>query len=196
VTAAPSAPGTDNIDIDEAAAQRSRRLMVTVLAGIVVVGFGLGILLAVLHPHRRGGHHHSTVGIIVGLGIAALVLAAAVTWWLWVYRRPGYRRVMQYSWRRRRRVAKALRRGRPVPPQDLPVAAAITDLQRAQWWLPVLYGGLAVLWALDALTHRGFVRWDALGLVVLYVAMLPVILWQRRRMLSTYDRLKSQGTPE
>ncbi len=167
--------------------------MLAILVAIVVVGFGAGILLAVLDPHRSAGHHHSTVGRILGLSIAALVLAAAVIGCLLAFRRPGYRRVMQYGWRRRQRVVKALRRGQPLSAEDMPVAAAITDMQRKQWWWPLFYGVLVVIWALDALTRHGFRRWDAVGLAVLYVVLLPVIIWQRRKMLRNYDRLKGQS---
>jgi cytochrome bd-type quinol oxidase subunit 1 len=189
-----AAPPASVDDIDEPAARRSRRLTVTILACILAVSFAAGILLAALDPDHKARHHHSALGLIVALGIGALALAVAVAWWLWVYRRPKYRRIMQYGWRRRRRVAKALRRGRPLPAEDLPVAAAITEVLRAQWWLPLLYGFLIVIWALDALTGRGFQRWDAVGLAVLYLVLLPVFVWQRRKMIRNYDRLKSQGT--
>jgi hypothetical protein len=190
MTTAPPAPGTD--DIDEAAAQRSRRKLIAGFVGFYVLAGLAGFVVAAHSGHRHTGHHRSALGMVVVLAILAVVLAATLLVTLRIYRRPTYRRLMQYGWRRRWRVGQALRRGTPVATDDLPVASAIADMQRALWWLPVLYVVLPILWTINSISHHGFARWYYLALSVWFLAMIPLVIRQRRRIIRNYDRLKDQ----
>jgi hypothetical protein len=190
VTTAPPAPGTD--DIDEAAAQRSRRLMVTGFAAFFALACGAGFAFAARSPHHAG-HHHSLLGLLVALGVLAIVLAVTVWVLLRIYRRPVYRGVMQYSASRRRRVAKALRRGDPVTTEDLPAAKAIVEVQRGLWWISAVYVIVPLDWVLMSLRQHGLFRWIDLGVAALFLALLPVFVHQRRKMIRNYDRLKDRS---
>ena len=177
-------------DIDEAAAARSRRLTLLLVGGIAGGAALAGVLASVLlpsHPHHP--HHASTATIVGGITGLVLVLAASIGVVLWIYRRPGYRRIMQYGWRRRMRTVKALRRGRPIPPEDRPVAAAIIEVTRRQRWVPFLLAFLPIIWVINGFSHHGVERWIQFAIAGLYVLLLPVLLRQRRRLIRNYDAL-------
>lgn len=178
----PSAPV-----IDEQAARRNLWVLMAVIVGISIPAMIVGTLLAHSHPSARAHAHH-------GAGLAAVVIAAVILFafvaalLLVMSRRPSWRAAMQYGWRRRNRVAKALRKGRPIPAEDLPVAAALMALMAKQRWLPYLFGVLVLIWLIQGLTESGTRRWLGFALAGLYVLLTPYLLWQRRRCAANYDR--------
>jgi heme/copper-type cytochrome/quinol oxidase subunit 3 len=114
-------PAGDEDSGSEVARRRTRRRLTMVLLGtFVLVTAGMVVGYVAASRHRRPGHHVSAVPLIVGLVLLGLTLVVlgVVLWRL--LNRPDYQRAMHYPWRRRMRVAKALRRGDPVGVDDLP----------------------------------------------------------------------------
>jgi apolipoprotein N-acyltransferase len=167
--------------------------MVTGLVGVYALACAAGIVVAARSDHHKH-NHHPLLGLLVTLAVLAVVLAVTLFFVLRIYRRPVYRRVTQYSASRRRRVAKALRRGNPVPGEDLPVAKAIVDVQRSLWWMYALFVIIPLDWVLMSLRRHGVVRWVDVGFAALFLAMLPLVVWQRRKMIRNYERLKRPAT--
>jgi MFS family permease len=188
------APGAE--DIDEHAARRSIRVTLIVLIAVFLFSGLLGVVVGFrLVDHRPVGVHHSVPAwaLVLIVGFPVICLAATAWWVRRQYRRPVYRRVMQYGWRRRRRVVKDLRRGRPLCAEDQSVAAALVNLLRSQHrWVVILYGLLPVIWLFNGLIQHGFLRWFDLGLAA-YCLVLGVFLRrQRRQLIVNYER---QYTP-
>lgn len=185
-------------DIDEHAARRSIRVTMIVLSALVFLLL-LGVLAVVLIfgqvDHRPAGVHDSVPAwaVVLPLVVVGIVLAPMMLWARRQYRRPAYRRVMQYGWRRRRRVVKELRRGRLLPAEDMPMAAALVDLLRSQRRLRVvIFGAMLVNFLLQGLVQHGFLRWFGFGLAAGCLVFLPFVLRQQRQMIRNYER---QGTP-
>lgn len=90
-------------DIDEAAARRNQRAVLLFILAIAVIGVVTGLTIALLAPHHRtrSGHHLSggQLAGVLAIVIPAIVLTVGVGLYvvLRVYRRPTYRRVLQYS---------------------------------------------------------------------------------------------------
>lgn len=102
----------------------------------------------------------------------------------WQYRRPGYRRVMQYGFGRRRRVMKDLRRGRTLSAEDLRVASAMIDLMQSQRrWLIVLFVLMPSSSLVNGMLQHGFLRWFHFGVVAYCLVILPLILRERRQII-------------
>ena len=179
--------------IDHKAARRNSRLVAGVVFGILVIGAVIGLVVGPLRPAHGAHHHDPLVAVLVLIGVLVVVLGIAVPVTLRLYRRPNYARVMQYGWGQRRRVGSALRRGRPVAPEDRPVADAIVATMRQQRWLPYLFGVILVIYAVRAVFDHGFQRWLSIGLIVLYIGLLPWMFWERRRTMRNYDRLDRAG---
>lgn len=170
--------------IDNHAARRNTGRMVGLVAAVVVtVEIGV-VLVAPGAPGGRPRYLPASIIIIIIVGSCVVLSASAVV----MYRRPSWRAVMQYGWRRRSRVGKALRRGRPITEQDWPVATAMMHLVHRQRWLPYFYSGVIVLWVINGLSAHGLQRWSGLGLAGLFVVLTPYSLWQRRRLLTNYNK--------
>jgi hypothetical protein len=172
----------------EIARRRIRRLLAASLSVIciavtvpLVAGFIGG------SRHHRPGHHTSPGALIAALAAVAVTLAVTglVLWRL--LNRPDYQRVMQYDWRRRMRVAKALRRGQSIEPGDEAVADAVVGLMRKQkgifWFQPVLI----VTWIVIAFTRHGFGRWLYLGLALVTGPALLYSIRTQRRTVRNWD---------
>jgi len=155
-------------------------IFVLTAAGLVT-GFAVG------SRHPRPGHHPSLgpfLAVLAGLTFTLAVLGLL----LWkLFNRPRYQRVMQYGWRRRMRVAKALRRGEPIEPGDVAVADALVELMRSQkvlfWFQPVVIA----IWVVNAFTHSGFVRWLYVGLALVTGPALLYSIRTQRRTVRTWD---------
>lgn len=101
---------------------------------------------------------------------------------------------MQYGWKRRRRVTKALLRGRPMSAEDMPVAAAMVELQRSQGrWLVILLCVLPLNSLYQGVIQHGPLRWFQFGVAAFMVVLLPFVLHQRRRIIRNYERLLKDG---
>ncbi len=102
--------------IDHDAARRNGRRIVALVVAVMILSAAVGLAVSFTHPRHNGHHHQGFVGVLIVL--AGLVLLAGITvpLLLHVYKRPNFARMLQFSWGRRRRVTKALRKGRPVLP--------------------------------------------------------------------------------
>ena len=182
-------PASTGIDRD--AACRNGRLTALFIAAIVVLGGGAGLALGLLRT-RHGGHHHASqaTGVLIYLVVLAVLLAVALPLIFRLYRKPNYAQVLQFGLGQRRRVGKALRKGRPIAPSDRPAADALVQTMRRQWWQPYPFGVLVLIYAAQALFDHGFQRGIAIILVALYAVLVPFMLWQRRTILANYDRLE------
>jgi hypothetical protein len=185
------APGAE--DIDENAARRSIRVTAIGMAAAILF-FGLaGVLIFTRVDHLPAGVHHGVAWMVefflafVGILLTAMVLRVYL-----LYRQPISLRVMQYGWRRRRRVRKDLRRGRPLSAEDLPVASALVDLARAERQRLVLFSGFMVAsLMLDGYSQHGTLRWIAFGLAASWPMYLPFLLRQQRQMMRGYERQRN-----
>jgi hypothetical protein len=108
-------------DIDEPGARRSIRLILIIMGAGLLLPL-LGFLAFLQFGHRPTGVHHSPSvwDIVIILAVMGIMVVAMLLLMRRQYRRPRYRRVMQYGWRRRSRVAKDLRRGRTLSTVDMP----------------------------------------------------------------------------
>ncbi len=186
-------------EIDERAVRHNiKKFLIIYLACVIGGGIVGAVLGAVLpHHHRRPTHHHSSaVAAVLGIVIVLVILGVAVATLYWIFHRRSYRRVMQYSLSRRRRVFRALRRGRPLSPEDRPVADAMMYLNR-NWRrnLLIVFPLLILIIALDGLAHHGAARWYWIGLAVVYVFLIPYALWNQHRVERNYHRFVRSGPP-
>ncbi len=173
--------------IDDRAARRNTWLLLAVTAALVAMGLVAGFVLARLkHPAQPAHRHAGHAALAIAVPLAIMLLVGGGTWLL-MYRKASWRGVMQYGWRRRYRVTKILRTGRPLPAADLPVATALVSLMRRQGWVYYVFGGTGVFWLAGAIAAHGPDRLIRLGLASLYVLMLPYLMLQRRRMFANYD---------
>jgi hypothetical protein len=178
-------------DIDEHAARRSIRATLIIKSALVLFIGPAGFLIAWQVGHRPSGAHRSAfvwplviLEAVLGITIVATVLLMRRT-----YRRPGYRRVMQYGWRRRWRVGKDLRRGRTLSAEDMPVAKALVDLLRSQRkWMLFFYCGMPLIYLLDGLAHNGSSRWFYWGFAACFLVLMAIALRQQRQMIRNYER--------
>jgi preprotein translocase subunit YajC len=150
----------------------------------------LGMLAYRQFGHRPAGSHQSTSAwpLVIILAILGITAVAMVLVMRRQYRRPGYRRVMQYGWRQRARVGKDLRRGRVLSAEDMKVATALMELERSQrrWrWFYVL---IPVGPLLNGLSGHGLSRWFNFGLVAFFLVLMPIVLRQQRQMTRGYER--------
>jgi len=181
-------------DIDEPAARRSIRVtLIIVIAGLLLPM--LGILAYWQFGDRTRGVHHraSAWPLVIILAVTGIMVVAMALVMRRQYRRPGYRRVMQYGWRQRARVGKDLRRGRLLSAEDMKVATALMDLERSQrkWrWFYVLIP-LGPL--LNGLNGHGLSRWFNFGLVAFFLVLMPIVLRQQRQMTRGYERQNTQA---
>lgn len=180
-------PAGEPSDIDDTAVKRNMRLLAGVIVGLGVLAFAAGVIVAALNPHHHGHGHRSVPGAVAGVSVVVLVVVVEVIWLRRMFGTSVYRRVMQYSWGRRRRVGKALRRGRRVPEQDWPVATSIVAVTRKQAWTIWVMPPAVALWAVQAFTHHGFVRWFFIAAAIFGVVAMPFWVKQRRAILTAYD---------
>jgi hypothetical protein len=154
----------------------------------------LGILTYWQFGDRTPGVRHSTSGLPLGiiLAVMAITVVAMVLMVRRQYRRPGYRRVMQYGWRKRSRVAKDLRRGQVLSAEDMKVATALMDLERSQRRWRWFYVVLPVGPLLNGLSGHGLLRWLNFGLVAFFLVLMPIVVRQQRQMVRGYE---GQNTP-
>jgi hypothetical protein len=178
--------------IDERAARRNLGLLLLAVAGLALLGVAAGTVAAVARGH---GPRHPALAVAFGVGavtVAVGVVAAAIAV---IWRRPEYRRVMQFGWFERRRVQRAVKAGRPLGPRERAVARASRDylvrFRRVQWVAPVV----AAFWLFDGLTHHGVARWLLLAAAAGYAATVPVAMVQWRRAIDRYDRALSHPGP-
>jgi hypothetical protein len=165
-----------------------------VLLSCLLVALPVVVALAAGSHHRRSGHHHS-VGPFIALGAAILLTLGSSVVLLWyLFNRPAYQRLMQYSMRRRNRVAKALRRGKPISPEDLDVADAVVDSMRKQrvflWFQPVLIAS----WILMAIARHGVGRWLYAGLAVVSIPALAYGVRMRQRVMRTWETASTRSS--
>ena len=183
-------PGGDGLD--EAAVRVNVRRLLLVLAGLCVVGLGVGFVAGALHDGGRGIHHPVRAALI---GVAVLTLAIGVmALVMWVFLRwPAYRRVMQFGFVDRIRVARAVKAGRPLTAHEIEVAQASRDylrrFRRTVWLTPLVAG----FWLLNGLAHQGTVRWLMIGLAALYLVLAPFAIWQWQRAADRYDDVLSRS---
>ncbi|TWP32213.1 hypothetical protein [Leekyejoonella antrihumi] len=174
----------------EHAVTRRRRLLLVFIAAVLVISAAAGVVIAVVfgpaHGHRRG--QVNVHAVVVTAGILVVVLAVMLTLFSWRLRSAKFSAPLAYPMRRRTRVSKALRTGRPIAREDLPVAAAIVrTLQVRPWivWVAVLLVAGEVV---NAVLHTGIVRWAMLALAGLEAVTLALMVWLYRRFARNYQR--------
>ena len=185
-------PAPSAEDIDEPAARRSIRVNLIVMSAVFLSSALAGFLVFrhIARPPTGVQDGLPAWGVVLLVAWVGIILAASMWWVSRLYRRPAYRRVMQYGWSRRRRVVKALVRGRPLAAEDMPVATAIVELQKSQSrWLVVLYGVMPFLFVFNGFNQQGYLRWFQFGVAAYWVVFLPFIVLQRRRIIHNYERL-------
>lgn len=180
-------------DIDEPAARRSIRMTLIIISAGIVLPM-LGILIYWQFGDRTPGVHRSTSvwPLVIMLAVMGIIVVAMLLMVRRQYRRPGYRRVMQYGWRQRARVAKDLRRGQVLSAEDMKVATALMDLERSQRRWRWFYVVMPVGPLLNGLSGHGFLRWLNFGLVAFFLVLMPIVVRQQRQMVRGYER---QNTP-
>lgn len=186
--------------IDEHAVRHNIRRFLIVYLILVLAGGLIGGLvgLAAGHHHHRAHHSAGAAGAVTALVVGVLALAVGLVSLYWVFHRRSYRRVMQYSWSRRRRVFRTLRKGKPLPAEDRPVADAMMYLNR-NWRrnLLIAFPLIILFLLLDGAMHHGGARWFWIALAVGYVFLIPVARWQQHRIEANYHRLvRSDPPPE
>lgn len=183
----------------DVARRRTRRLLVGTLGSAcialtvpLVVGFIVG------SRHHRAGHQASPGVLIAALAAVAVVLVATglILWRL--LSRPDYQRVMQYNWRRRMRVAKALRRADPLSPDDVPVADAVVGAMRNQQWIFWFQPVLIASWIVIAFMRHGFGRWLYAGFALVMIPAVAYSVRVQRRTIRNWDAQSnpSAGDPQ
>lgn len=183
------APGDE--DIDDVAAARSIRVLMIVL-GVLYGSVALGgaLMLTAVNDGAREGNGISAWGVVLIMALIVVPLGGSAWWLRRTYRKPVYRRVMQYGWRRRKRVSKDLLRGRPLSVEDMPVAAAIVDVQKSQSrWMLIVFLAVPFIGVFNGFVQDGFMRWFQFSLAAYWVVFLPFILRQRRRIIRNYEQL-------
>lgn len=178
-------------DADGLGLRRWRRLALWLYA-LMVVSAVVGVLAAFTFGHPRAGHHRSIAGLVaaVAISVALVTVTMAVTWM--VMRRHGpTRRLMRADWKTRRRVAVALRKGRPIAPADRATAHALIDVVRSRRWLPWFYFAGAAVELLGFAISHGVTRWFELAAGIAFLALAPYWLWMRRTLVSREADLPS-----
>ena len=185
-------PAPSAEDIDEPAVRRSIRVNLIVLSAVFLSSALAGFLVFRSIDRTPTGVEKGfpAWGVVLLVAWVGIILAASMWWVSRLYRRPAYRRVMQYGWSRRRHVVKALLRGRAISATDMPVAKAIVDLQRSQGrWLMILFSVLPFISVFNGFIQQGPLRWFQFGVAAYLVVFLPFIVLQRRRIIRNYERL-------
>jgi hypothetical protein len=151
------------------------RLAVLIAAGLTAFVFG---------HHPATDHHHTIARLLVVLAVsvAIVTLSTALSWGIWRRHAPT-RRFMRADWRTRRRVGRALRKGKPIAEGDLEAAHALIDLLRGRGWVTWLYLTCAALQLCAAAAGHGDARWLQLATGIAYLALAPYWLWNRHRIL-------------
>lgn len=169
---------TEDHDPTNIGLQRWRRLWYVMLAATLVIG------VATAFAAYAFGHHRNVralvialVAVLTGVGIAAAV------GWRRLNRNHEMQRLMEHDWHTRWRVGKALRKGRPILEEDHAAARSIIDVQKRQRKMLWLYVALATIWILNTIVAHGSQRWIDLGLALLYLAVIPLWLRTRRKIL-------------
>jgi MFS family permease len=190
-------PGAE--DIDEDAARRSTRVILIITSAVIFLPL-LGLLVVVLIHGRddgpAGGRDSLPAwAVVLPILIVGIVVAPMMLWARRQYRRPVYRRALQYGRRRRRSVVKDLRHGRPLSAEDMPVASALVDLLRSQRrFRVVLYGGMPFVFLFNGLVQHGVLRWLEFGLAACWLVLMPFVMRQQRQMIRNYERQSPPST--
>jgi hypothetical protein len=176
-------------DIDEPAARRSIRVLLIVLGALYGSVALAGILMLTLINDGPPGDGVPAWAFVLIVALLVVPLAGSLWWARRLYRKPVYRRVMQYGWRRRRLVTKDLLRGRPLSAEDMPVAAAMVEVQRSQgrWFVSVFFV-MPLICVYNGFVADGFLRWFQFSLAAYWMVALPFILRQRGRVIRNYER--------
>jgi hypothetical protein len=182
----------------EDARRRTRRWLVGVFLGIVVLLTGLGVWGLVAGSRHREPGDHLSVSALIGFLAAFVAMLTAIWVVLWqLLNRSEYQRLRQYHSRRRMRVAKALRRGEPINPDDRAVADAVVAVMRKQrlifWFQPVLVAS----WIAMAFSRHGTGRWLYAGLALVTSPAWVYAARLHRRTIRNWDAASnpSAGDP-
>jgi len=180
----------DTEDIDEPAARRSIRVLMVVLSVIYgSVALAGTLMLTRINGGPTGEDDIPAWALALIVALLVVPLAGSAWWARRLYRQPAYRRVMQYGWRRRRLVMKDLLRGRPLSPEDMPVAAAMVAVQRSQGrWSVIVLFAVPLIGVYNGFISDGYLRWFQFSLAASWVVLLPFIIRQRRRLIHNYER--------
>jgi hypothetical protein len=191
----PAHPAPVAENIDEHAVRRSIRVSLIIMVVFVLSGALTGFLVQGQVGQRPSGVRHSTSAwlVVFLVAVVGIMLLSIVLLMRREFRKPNYRRVAQYGWRRRRGVVKDLCHDRPLSAADLPVAAAMVDSMRSQRRRQViLFWVMPVIFVFNGLMQHGALRWFQFGVAVFWVGVMPFYFRQYRRVTRGYER---QNTP-
>jgi hypothetical protein len=188
--------GSSGDSIDRVAVRRNvRRLLLFVGALVVVAGFAAALVGVLVAGDEHGGRadKHPVLGVVLVIGLPLLVLALCFLILRPIMRGSSFQAVMQFGWSERRAVYKTVKAGRPLTDRDVRVVrASLTYLERTAWSLWI-WPTLAVLFVLNGLLQHGPFRWLMLALAVVYAALVPFAIRQRRRVILRYRDALSRG---
>ena len=182
-------------DSDGLGLRRLRNSMLVTGGVVLLVTVGVGVAVARLAPTRPGHHRSLFVAIIAVVIPAAILAGVGVIAWQRLARDESRRRLMRVDKPTRRRVLKALRKGLPVTAADRETALTFIHLYRRNRWQRWLYPGLAANFLILSISAHGLRRWFYLATAVLNLAVFPVYLRQRKRVLSREAELAPSDLP-
>jgi hypothetical protein len=180
-------PGAD--EIDEEGARRSTRVLFIVMGAVYLLSAFAAFFITRQVDDRPAGPPDGTPAWVVVLlfAVVGMVLVATGLGMRRRYRRPAYRRVMQYSIGRRRRVMKDLRRGQSLSAGDLKVASAMMELLQSQRrWALIFFALMPFVSLVNGFFQQGLLRWLHFGIVAYCLVALPLFVREQRQFKRNY----------
>lgn len=181
------------------------RLRLAAGVGFVVLAVVAAVAGALLAQHQHPDRP-TRWPLVIGLAVGMVVLLAATLalGLRWRARHQPTRRYLISGDRRARvRVGKQLRKGQAIDDQDREVAVATVEIIQRQWWLPLYFLAMGLVFGAFALVDHiqrpdqpllmQVLRW-VLPLVMLTFAVL--VHQQRRRVLANAARQGLDGGPD
>lgn len=182
-----------SIDGAAGSGQQGDRRRWALYAAAVVVGAGsavTGVLVAAAHPARgTHAHRHGPVFVVVFAAVAAVLVAAGVSWQLRrQLNRPAMRRLRGWDLSQRRATARAVTKGDQLSEDQRNIAQAqlehLIAAGRTVRFLPV--GIVAFILLAIADTGGQRVLWVVIACIELIAVSASVLL--RRRQIHRFEQ--------
>lgn len=185
--------------VDQAAVCRHTRRLLSLWVGLALPCGAAPVLIATLTSRGDGSEparHDAVLPVVLTVITLLIVLILGIGMLLWLARRPSYRRFVQYGLSERRATFKAVRAGRPLDERQAQLARATLDVTQRQRWLIWVLAAATVMWSLNGFVHRHelFGKLE-LGLGMTYLLGLPLLRWQRERVVERIRQALDRGRP-